>query len=121
MFERGAVGRIAGLSRERQTHVSHRSGAQVAHTSGVVTLPFGEDAYPTLSLKAAALLDSLARNHALVDGNKRIAWLAAVVFLDLNGSASGVSDDAAFDLVMDVAEGVADVPEIADRLRVGER
>lgn len=79
---------------------------------------FGEDAYPTVSLKAAALLHSLARNHALVDGNKRIAWLAAVVFLDLNGAAPDVTDDAAFDLVIDVAEGVAEVPEIADRLRV---
>src|SRR5271155_460945 len=45
---------------------------------------FGEDAYETIDLKAAALLHSVARNHALVDGNKRLAWLAAVVFLDLN-------------------------------------
>lgn len=79
---------------------------------------FGEDAYPTLPLKAAALLHSLARNHALVDGNKRIAWLAAVVFLDLNGAAPDLTNDAAFALVMDVAAGVADVQEIADRLRV---
>ena len=45
---------------------------------------FGEDAYGTIDLKAAALVHSLARNHALVDGNKRLAWLAVVVFLDLN-------------------------------------
>jgi death on curing protein len=79
---------------------------------------FGEEAYSTLSLKAAALLHSLARNHALVDGNKRLAWLATVVFLDLNGHAPDLDDDAAFELVMDVAAGAADVDQIADRLRV---
>ena len=46
---------------------------------------WGGDAYPTLGSKAAALLDSLVNNHALVDGNKRLGWLATVVFLDLNG------------------------------------
>lgn len=77
---------------------------------------FGEDAYPTLALKAAALLHSLARNHALVDGNKRLAWLATVVFLDLNGHAPGVSHQDAFDLVMEVSQGLLDVDEIAARL-----
>jgi death on curing protein len=82
---------------------------------------FGEAAYPTLALKAAALLHSLARNHALVDGNKRLAWLATVVFLDLNGHTPDVDDDAAFELVMDVAAGAADVEEIAERLRAMPR
>ncbi len=79
---------------------------------------FGEDAYPTIALKAAALLHSVARNHALVDGNKRLAWLSAVVFLDLNLHAPELADDAAFDLVMDVAAGAAEVEEIAERLAV---
>ena len=79
---------------------------------------FGQEAYPTLSLKAAALLHSLARNHALVDGNKRLAWLATVVFLDINGHATDLDDDAAFGLVMDVAAGTADVEAITGRLRV---
>jgi death-on-curing protein len=79
---------------------------------------FGEDAYPTLSLKAAALLHSLARNHALVDGNERLSWLATVVFLALNGHAPKIGDDDAFQLVMDVAAGAADVEDIADRLRI---
>ena len=79
---------------------------------------FGQDAYPTIELKAAALLHSVAGNHALVDGNKRLAWLAAVVFLDLNGHRPGLSDDAAFELVMDVAKGAADVAQIAERLQV---
>jgi death-on-curing protein len=77
---------------------------------------FGEEAYRTVPLKAAALLHSLARNHALVDGNKRLSWLATVVFLDLNGYAPDLDDDAAFALVMDVAAGTAEVAEIAERL-----
>lgn len=79
---------------------------------------FGEDAYPSLPLKAASLLHSIAKNHALVDGNKRLAWLAAVVFLDLNGHSCAISDDGAFQLVMDVAAGSIEVEEIAERLRV---
>jgi death on curing protein len=79
---------------------------------------FGDDAYPNLALKAAALLHSIARNHALIDGNKRLAWLATVVFLDLNGHRPDLTSDAAFDLVMDVAEGKADVEEIAHRLKI---
>jgi death-on-curing protein len=82
---------------------------------------FGEPAYPTLSLQAAALLHSLVGNHALVDGNKRLGWLATVVFLDLNAHEPELSDDAAFQLVMDVAAGSAEVEEIAERLRVRSR
>ena len=69
-----------------------------------------------MPLKAAALLHSLARNHPLVDGNKRLAWLATVVFLDLNGRAVTMTDDDAFALVMAVATGDLDVPAIAERL-----
>lgn len=79
---------------------------------------FGEDAYPTLALKAAALLHSIARNNALVDGNKRLAWLATAVFLDLNGQAPALSHDDAFDLVMGAADGTLDVEQIAGRLQV---
>ena len=77
---------------------------------------FGTDAYPTLEEKAAALLHSLARNHALVDGNKRLAWLATVVFLDINGRTVELDDEAAFELVMAVADGSFDVEAIAARL-----
>ncbi len=79
---------------------------------------FGQDAYPSIGLKAAALAHSIARDHALVDGNKRLAWLATSVFLDLNGRRPELTDDEAFTLVMDVAEGIVGVEEIADRLRV---
>ena len=73
---------------------------------------YGADAYPTLDGKAAALLHSLVANHALVDGNKRLGWLATVVFLDLNGWDVMLEDEAAFRLVMDVAEGALDVEGI---------
>ncbi|MGZ4650022.1 MAG: type II toxin-antitoxin system death-on-curing family toxin [Kineosporiaceae bacterium] len=76
---------------------------------------FGQDAYPTLAEKAAALMHSLARNHPLVDGNKRLAWAACRVFLEINGWRPGLTEDEAFDLVMAVARGDADVPEIAKR------
>ena len=79
---------------------------------------FGEDAYPTLGLKAAALMHSLAKSHPLVDGNKRRAWLATLVLLDLNGHETGLADDDAFELVMDLAAGALDVEEIARRLQV---
>jgi death on curing protein len=80
---------------------------------------FGQDAYATLELKAAALLHSVAKNHCLVDGNKRLAFLATVVFLDINGCDVALTDDEAFQLTMDVASGaVEDVEVIAERLRV---
>ena len=75
----------------------------------------GSETYPSLGLKAAALLQSLVRNHALVDDNKRLAWLAPVVFLDLSDCSMGFDDDSAFDLVMVAAEGHLDVEEIAER------
>jgi death-on-curing protein len=74
---------------------------------------FGQDAYPTLELKAAALIHSITRNHALVDGNKRLALVAGVAFLRLNGRRVVLSQDDAFDLIMRVAEGSAEVVEIA--------
>jgi death-on-curing protein len=79
---------------------------------------FGEDAYTTIALKAAALLQSVAKNHALVDGNKRLAWLCTVVFCDLNGMTPHISDDDAFQLVWDIASSEMDLEEIAARLRL---
>jgi death-on-curing protein len=75
---------------------------------------FGDyEAYATIHLKAAALLHSLVRNHALVDGNKRLGWTATVVFYDINGWALDAADDPAYELVIAVAEGRLDVPEVA--------
>ncbi len=77
---------------------------------------FGEDAYPAIEMKAAALLHSICKNHALVDGNKRLAWHAATVFLWINGWRVALSQDDAFALVMSVADGSKDMPEIAAAL-----
>lgn len=82
---------------------------------------FGEDAYPTVPLKAAALLQSLAGNHALVDGNKRLAWLATTVFLDVSGHDTALNEDEAYDLMLEVAAGLGDVEVIAERLRIVPR
>jgi death on curing protein len=81
------------------------------------TTVFGHDAYPTIHTKAAALLQSIARNHALVDGNKRTAWLATFVFYDLNGyDLDSPDDDGPVELVLDVVTEHLEVDEVADRL-----
>lgn len=79
---------------------------------------WGSDAYASLDEKAAALIQSLVGNHALVDGNKRLGWLGLVVFYGLNGVALEVADDAAFDFVTAIADGsLSDVIDIAVRLQ----
>jgi len=79
---------------------------------------FGEDAYPDLDLKAAALLQSLVANHALVDGNKRLGWVACRLFYALNGEGLAAETQQAVDLVMAIAEGtVWDAARIAETLR----
>lgn len=77
---------------------------------------FGADAYPDLHTKAAALLHSLARNHAFVDGNKRVSWLATGAFYWTNGYELDAPDDPAYDLVIAAATGELDVPDIAATL-----
>lgn len=74
------------------------------------TSVFGQDAYPSLDLKAAALLHSLARNHALVDGNKRLAWTACRTFLAVNGQWISAPEDDRFEFVIRVATG--ELPEL---------
>ncbi|WP_342783617.1 type II toxin-antitoxin system death-on-curing family toxin [Rudaeicoccus suwonensis] len=77
---------------------------------------YGKEAYPTIDRKAAALLQSLVDNHALVDGNRRLGWLSTVVFYGLNGIDVQAPDDPAFDLVMAVASGHGDLALIATTL-----
>ena len=77
------------------------------------TSAFGDDAYPTFAGKAAALMHSLARNHALVDGNKRLAWAATRVFCLLNGRDLAFNVDEAETLVQAVARGELEAGEIA--------
>lgn len=81
------------------------------------TTLFGHDAFPTLHGKAGALLHSLCSNHALVDGNKRLAAAATAVFLDINGAPLTLTEDELVDLIVAVADGSLDeVGKIADRL-----
>lgn len=83
---------------------------------------FGKDAYPGLDAKAAALLHSIARNHALIDGNKRLALAALIAFYGLNGRRLTLNNDGAYELVMSVAAGQLDtVDEIAAALRPATR
>jgi death-on-curing protein len=75
---------------------------------------FGADAYPDLDAKVAALLHSVARNRALVDGNKRLALAAAIAFYGVNGRRLTLTNDEAYELIMKVAAGELDaVAEIA--------
>ena len=80
---------------------------------------FGQDAYPDLVTKAAALLLSAVGNPALIDGNERLGWLATSVFLGLNGvDVTGIGNDDVYDLVMDVVAGAGgSVDDLARRLR----
>lgn len=83
---------------------------------------FGQQAYPDPHVKAAALLHSLVANHALVDGNKRLAWLATFVFLDVNGQRMLAEQREVVDLVISVASGeLTDLEKIAERLRYWSR
>jgi len=85
------------------------------------TTVFGEDAYPDLITKAAALLESVVRNHALVDGNKRAGWALAVVTLWLNGYDLDYDEDEAFAMVMSVADGTSRLIDIAQWLAARAR
>ncbi len=82
-----------------------------------LTTLMGQDAYPTLADKAAALLHSLARNHPLVDGNKRLAWSAARVLCLLNGSDLVMPVDEAERMVLAVAAGELDSTTLSELIQ----
>jgi death-on-curing protein len=83
---------------------------------------FGSDAYPSLDAKDAALLHSLARNHALIDGNKRLALAATIAFYGVNGRRLTMTNEEAYELIMDVAAGKIDsVDEITAVLATSTR
>ncbi|WP_394769270.1 type II toxin-antitoxin system death-on-curing family toxin [Lacisediminihabitans sp.] len=80
----------------------------------------GTDAYETLAEKAAALTHSLARNHGLIDGNKRLTLAALIAFLGMNGTRLTWSNDEAYEFIVDVASGrIDEVLDIADRISRG--
>lgn len=77
----------------------------------------GQDAYPSTYGKAGSLLHSLTKNHCLVDGNKRLAWLGTVVFCYINGVLVDAPDDDAYHFVIAIADGtISDVSAIAAQL-----
>lgn len=100
----------AGVLSEVQARDAGLLASAAARPSTTV---FGADAYPTFADKAAALMHSLARNHALVDGNKRLAWSATRAFCLVNGRDMRYTVDSAETFVLFVAAGELDVPEIA--------
>lgn len=90
-------------------------GAAAARSRASV---FGNDAYPDVWTKAAALLHSVVKNHPLVDGNKRLGWLACAVFLDINGvDPTTASNDGVYELVIRVASEPIDVTDLGQALR----
>ncbi|MFB9930635.1 type II toxin-antitoxin system death-on-curing family toxin [Amycolatopsis halotolerans] len=77
----------------------------------------GQDAYPELHEKAAVLLESIVRNHPLIDGNKRLGWMSVYVFYGLNGFDLDAPEDEAYDLVIATATGTLPYQSVAGRLR----
>ena len=95
-------------------------GSAVAHPQTTIG---AEDAYPTLWLQAAALSPSIVANHALIDGDERLGWLATAAFLEINGAsvanaanAADAADDDVYELVMAVASSSSNIGELAEQL-----
>ena len=115
---------IRYLALEDVLYLASRLGESRLRDAGLVesavarpqTSVFGDDAYPDVHTKAAALMHSLARNHAFIDGNERVAWLAAGAFYWINGYELDAPDDPAYDLVIKVATGELDAADIAATL-----
>ncbi|MFE9916299.1 type II toxin-antitoxin system death-on-curing family toxin [Micromonospora sp. NPDC005553] len=113
---------VAGIARKLGVGIRDAGLVESAVARPQTNL-FGEDAYPDVWTKAAALLHSLVNNHPFVDGNKRIGWIVAIAFLLQNGAVTiaqldDTNQDIAYDLVIGVAESrLTEVAEIAAALR----
>ena len=81
------------------------------------TTVFGEDAYPTLELKAAALSHSVVKNHALVDGNKRTTWTLMVAFLFQNGCKHNFTEPEGMEFVLGIATDEITLEQAAEMIR----
>jgi len=77
------------------------------------TTVFGEDAYPTLQLKAAAMMHSIIKNHPMIDGNKRTSWVLMVSFLWINGYQHNMDTMAGFELTLGIAESRLELEDAA--------
>jgi len=101
------IDRFGGTTGLRDQGLLESALAQPQATFG------GEFLHPTLVEQAAAYLYHLAKNHPFVDGNKRTAFAVMVTFLRVNGQRLTLTNDDAYDLVMQVAQGQLDKPAIA--------
>ncbi|MCX3063526.1 type II toxin-antitoxin system death-on-curing family toxin [Streptomyces beihaiensis] len=109
---------IAGRAVDDQDVVVRDAGLLESAVARPRAAMFGQEAYPDLFEKGAALLQSLAGNRPFFDGNKRTAWISCVTFLAMNGVELRPDSDAAEKLVTSVATGaIDDVKEITDGLR----
>lgn len=77
---------------------------------------FGSESYPSLAKKGAALIESIVRNHPLIDGNKRLGWSAVAIFFEMNDSPINISNDEAYEFTYAVAAGKLSFLEIAQQL-----
>lgn len=109
-------------------HVAERAigGTPLVRDAGLLeaaaarprTTVYGHDAYPSLVEKVAALTHSVARNHALVDGNKRLALGGLIAFLGVNGRRLTLTNDEAYDLIIAISTGeLNEIADIAERIR----
>jgi death-on-curing protein len=95
-------------------HVEVRDvGLLASATARPAATVFGAEAYPSFPEKVAALLHALARNHPLLDGNKRLAWSAARVFCLMNGRDLRLGVDEAESMMLALATGSLDLPDLA--------
>lgn len=80
----------------------------------------GVDLYPTIEEKAAFLGFSLIRNHAFIDGNKRIGAFVMLIFLDINGVKITASNDDLTQIILSCAAGKADRDDLLQWIRKHE-
>lgn len=115
---------IQYLDLETLFQIVDEAGLQAVRDAGLLesaamrpqTSLFGDDAYPTIDEKAAVLMESIVRNHPLIDGNKRLGWIATKTFYVLNGIRLTAPHDDAYDLVIAIAEGRVDYHQSAATL-----
>ena len=81
------------------------------------TTLFGEDSYPTLELKAAAMVHSIIKNHAMVDGNKRTSWFMLSSFLYINGYFIEMNADQGMEFTLGIATDKLSLEEAAAMIR----
>jgi death-on-curing protein len=100
-----------GHTHVRDIHLLHSAAKRPTLTV------FGEEQFPTITDKAAALLHSLAYHHLFADGNKRTALRAVTLFLRANGYLLTWDDKTEYDFILEIAQGKYDAEQVAERLK----